>query len=262
MSNQPTLPARPLTDGPRKPRPQPPPVHATSRRQNTSKAVDRQKRKQEKREKGRAAAREKVQSSKAAVLRSVDDNTGGMCCALYPVRRSADTRTDASVMYRTRTDGNEPPRFELYKSVTGEKSKIIYVVDAASKDVEVMYKITLFSDVDAVALRRLQEHFDGGCGSGAASTGGNEQYTSQIWAPVQESTGQIGSKEVGSTAGNILFCPAYRTLVDLDTVDGIVEVRSRGRDGAHWTTPGEVGRGFTGWVSTSEISEKLNARGL
>lgn len=165
-------------------------------------------------------------------------------------------------MSRTRPADEQPP-FRLYQRVVGDRSKTIYVADTVSKEVEVVYLITLFKDLTAAALRGYQDHFNRarrGSGDTTVSMSATDgpRYTSQIWAPIKESTGEIVSKQAGFTSvSNILYCLEYKTLVDLDTVDGIVEVRWRGLDGVHKSTPGGFGRGFTRWEVTSEVCGSL-----
>lgn len=66
---------------------------------------------------------------------------------------------NSSVLYRRRVIATDLV-WKVFKRVTGDKLKTLFVVDKATKEIRLIFKITLFQDLDPEARWQFQYNFD------------------------------------------------------------------------------------------------------
>lgn len=60
--------------------------------------------------------------------------------------------------------------------------------------------------------------------------------------------------------GQYFYCTVYKTLIDFDTVDRIMEIIWCGPEDDHGMATGGFGKGYTRYAITSQVNRQLNDR--
>ena len=85
-------------------------------------------------------------------------------------------------------------------------------------------------------------------------------WATGVWGPCSTKGGLMSMAEGFHQSGHAFYNASYGVLVDIATIDGVVEMAWRGRQDIHGTTTGVVGAGCQRFAFTAQLNKRLDQR--
>lgn len=107
---------------------------------------------------GAKAARQQILDRQETAIRARDRDLEANISVMYP-RRDPDMVEELFA----KVWAHDNPIWQTFKRIIGDASKTLLVVDLVTKQVRIVYKLTLFREMDSNLLQEFQFNFDYVC---------------------------------------------------------------------------------------------------